>query len=369
MSKILDAVIDARDDDDEAQMRMFFYGAGGFDSEEEEINKITEVKELVRENDADTVDTGAIVPSINTLKVIPDVDIQIQVQECKQRGIAHQVWPAATFLSEYLVKSPHLLVQDASEADDGARSSEINDDEEEIVFLELGAGVGVTGIYLDKYFRVANHRIGNRSVRVQHTVLSDLAEALNGLQDNIRINSTDSSSAYSTETISASILSWGNENELLETLELLCQKLNPLSTEVTEGVNKRRTLVILAADVIYWECLFDPLLDCLMQILQHTSSNGRFSSYFSQTRVLIAHYKRWKKDQIFLNRCQKRLQKNKLGSFQCLHEDILSHSSDDDAHTADGSESAASTSQPREGTLTNFGTKKEIRRIYLIKSL
>lgn len=379
MSKILDAIVDARDDDDEAQMRLFFYGAGGFDSEEEEpVTKSTESDNSKSEiGTVEKEDMDEIVSTVSTLKVVPTVDISIQVQECKQRGIAHQLWPAATFLSEYIVSKPHLLVDDTFISSISGQQST-----EDIVFLELGAGLGVTGIFLAKYFGNSNL---SSIYHAKHTVVTDLEEAYSGLQDNIRLNiQTDDDSCEAEQPqISASVVSWGNEEELVQTLDQICQYLTPL-----DGNSPRRTLVVLAADVIYWECLFDPLLNCIAQLLELTSAkhNGRFATYFAQTRILIAHYKRWKKDQIFLNRCQKRLQKTNLGSFQCLHEDILTNN-----HAVSSSSSSANTtnaneedeedagekhnhgdirdqSQGSSQSMNHFSTKKEIRRIYLIKS-
>eukprot|EP01033_Poteriospumella_lacustris_P008602 gene8603-6193_t len=325
MSKILDAVVDARDDEDEAQMRSLFYGAGGFDSDDEDTQLSTQ---------------------------LPNENLSIRVQECRSRGIAHQVWPAATFLSEYIAKIPYILHQDT------ASTEAAKDSAEETVFLELGAGVGVTGVYLHKYFR--SEAAKGENISVLHTVLTDLEEAYAGLQDNIRLNSVAGERDGS--DISAAVLPWGDEQSLLHTLDTLCQSLEPMTDTQSQ---RRRTLVVLAADVIYWECLFDPLLDCIIQLLQHTTSGGRFAPYFSQTRIIIAHYKRWKKDQIFLNRLQKRLQKHKLGSYRCLHEDILN------AHT-DAADETLDEEAPSEGgqqLQPQFSTKKEIRRIYLIQSL
>eukprot|EP01039_Chlorochromonas_danica_P012708 gene12708-14612_t len=177
MSKILDAVVDARDDEDEAQMRSLFYGAGGFDSDDEDTQLSTQ---LPNESKSDGTSTSSIedsIPTVSSLRVIPSVDLSIRVQECRSRGIAHQVWPAATFLSEYIAKTPYILHQDT------ASTEAAEDSAEETVFLELGAGVGVTGVYLHKYFR--SEAVKGENISVLHTVLTDLEEAYAGLQDNI----------------------------------------------------------------------------------------------------------------------------------------------------------------------------------------
>lgn len=348
----MDAVVDARDDEDEAQMRSLFYGAGGFDSDDEDSHPLTEQRDESENDGPLTSLNEETIPTVSSLRVIPSVDLSIQVQECKSRGIAHQVWPAATFLSEYIARIPYILHQDT------ASTETSKDSVEETVFLELGAGVGVTGVYLHKYFR--SEAAKGENISVLHTVLTDLEEAYAGLQDNIRLNSVTGEGEKS--DISAAVLPWGDEQSLLQTLDSLCQSLEPMTDT---QLQRRRTLVVLAADVIYWECLFDPLLDCIVQLLQHTTAGGRFAPYFSQTRIIIAHYKRWKKDQIFLNRLQKRLQKHKLGSYRCLHEDILN------THT-DAADEALDEEAPAEGgqqLRPQFSTKKEIRRIYLIRSL
>lgn len=333
MSKFMDAVVNAREDEDEAQMRSLFYGAGGFDSEDEsDVEKVEENTDQHEEAAAEKVAT------VSSVIVASNSDISITVQECREKGIAHQIWPAATFLAEYIVQNPHLLYSDSPAASgDHTTAQQV----EALSILELGAGLGLTGIFAAKYF---NQNPALPHLRLQHTVLSDLAEALTGLQDNITLN-------HMNESVSASVLSWGVQEELDATLDIF----QTVSSSVPSDVKTRKTLVILAADVIYWEHLFNPLIASIEQVLARVHRTQEFD----QVRILIAHYKRWKKDQAFLQRIQKSLQKSGHGTFACLHEEVLQRH--EHHGESDGVENTAASS------IAVLG-KKEIRRIYQIKS-
>ena len=58
--------------------------------------------------------------------------------------------------------------------------------------------------------------------------------------------------------MNAQVLSWGNASELQAVMNSL-----PTANEIP--------LLVLAADCVYWECLFDPFLQTLLQI---TSAYG-----------------------------------------------------------------------------------------------
>jgi hypothetical protein len=56
-------------------------------------------------------------------------------------------------------------------------------------------------------------------------------------------------------------------------------------------------LLIIAADCVYWECLYD----AFFQTLRHFTSQGK------HVKVIYSHVKRWKKENKFFNMCKKHL--------------------------------------------------------------
>jgi predicted nicotinamide N-methyase len=127
--------------------------------------------------------------------------------------------------------------------------------------LELGAGVGLCGIFLAR-FGLA-----------QKVVLTDINEALALLRDNIQLNNVSASS-------SAMPLYWGNK----EQLEVVLSQFEE---------NTSSTRLVIASDCVYWRNLFQPLLMTLTALIHR--------GY----HVIIAHVKRWKKDNLFFSNSKK----------------------------------------------------------------
>lgn len=188
-------------------------------------------------------------------KSIIHPDYSIRIAERKSLGIAHQLWPASIFLGDYLAANPNLLNFKQPDSD----TSNIN-------IIELGAGLGLTGLFLASFYD------DNKSnVRISKVILTDLPEAIDGLRENIKLNNLQ-------HRVVAKVLSWGNLEEVHDTLSMC------------SGVHN----VVIAADVIYWEKLFVPLVDTLACLCKQYGCI-----------VIIAHIKRWKKDNKFLNLCKK----------------------------------------------------------------
>lgn len=197
-------------------------------------------------------------------------ELQIHIQERKQLGIAHQLWPAAGYLTEYFLE--HLdqilpIVNPSIKEDPSSLPLTVN-------CIELGAGLGLTGIFLSKYFQ------SHSQLNISQMVLTDLPEALEGLNQNIQLNPTITTNSDfpipSIPSISAMELSWGKDTKQIDHI---FQSFSNISIPT----------IIIAADVIYWECLFLPLIESI-SYLCHTY----------QCKIFIAHIKRWKKDQKFL---------------------------------------------------------------------
>lgn len=185
--------------------------------------------------------------------------IEINLQENKQAGIAHQVWPAAEFLSSEWEKN-----RNGKWAKYYGRNDDNLDPKEDINIVELGAGVGLCGMFMAAL--PGPPTIGK-------VVVTDLPEALEGLNANIALNSARFQCA-----VEAGVLAWGEEGHVESIVELFGGKTPK---------------VIVAADCIYWESLFAPLCSTLVTL----TGMG--------CHVILAHVKRWKRDQKFFKMCTK----------------------------------------------------------------
>ncbi len=107
-------------------------------------------------------------------------------------------------------------------------------------------------------------------------VVTDLPEAMETISSNIELNGLD----HVSDSIQADVLSWGNEEDV-----------NRISKVVLGG---KRVDYIIAADCVYWECLFAPFAETLLSYAN------------SGARIIIAHVRRWKKDGKFFDLCKRK---------------------------------------------------------------
>lgn len=177
--------------------------------------------------------------------------IEIKLFQQKRKGIAHQLWPAAAHLCNYIEAN-----QDTVFAPTGGVSA--------TSVIELGAGIGLVGLFLS-------------SLGCKKVVLTDLPQAMDILAINIEANSGI------THGVEAMPLSWGNLEETTQVLTSVYDSAAPILPPL-----------IVAADCIYWECLFD----ILAQTLSELCGKG--------SRVIMSHVKRWKKDSKFFKLCVKK---------------------------------------------------------------
>ncbi|RHY19231.1 hypothetical protein DYB32_010263, partial [Aphanomyces invadans] len=141
-------------------------------------------------------------------------DFQVLLKEDRKKGIAHQLWPAATFLSHYLEKHAETMLPTGTKV------------------LELGAGIGLCGLVC--------HKLHATSV-----ILTDLPVAMPLLETNIRLNTAATDEAGSMEnSVRPMVLSWGSDSDLAMVME----------SQEKEGGR----LLCVAADCVYWEHLFEP---------------------------------------------------------------------------------------------------------------
>jgi predicted nicotinamide N-methyase len=202
----------------------------------------------------------------------------IVVQQKRRQGIAHQLWPAATFLCRYLEQNMHVLTESGKQLCD-------------ITAIELGAGLGLTGLF------AAGLGLGS-------VILTDLADVCPQLRANAALNPGIAA------RVTAEPLQWGSA-DVHSPAFAACD-------------------VILAADCVYWEELFAPLVDTLT----HLTASG--------APVLMAHVRRWKRDAKFFKLCQKKLHVEKL------YEEVT-HACDPQA--------------------PGLGTQRQVMRIYRITRL
>jgi predicted nicotinamide N-methyase len=213
---------------------------------------------------------------------------QISLHQEKIKGIAHQLWPAATHLSKYLETNLDTLLPSNSV--------------ECINVLELGAGIGLCGLVCSK-------------LNFKKVIVTDLPVAIDILNSNIALNNTVTSTnggrriiviekgdienksipldiadhvvdcgtmereSSSHCTIEARVLSWGNHDEL---------------ASVMEHFDRSFPVLVIAADCVYWESLFKPLYDTITKLV---------SQY--NCEIIISHVRRWKKDEKFFKMCRK----------------------------------------------------------------
>lgn len=168
--------------------------------------------------------------------------IKIFLHQDRVLGIAHQLWPAALTLVNYLENNLGTLFPDGISKE---------------CFIELGAGVGLVGLFV-------------AALGANKVVLTDIEEAQANLEHNILINPSLKNN------VEAAVLSWGDERESLDCLRRL-----PIPP------------YLLASDCVYWEHLFEPL----RKTIQFFVDAGSI--------VLMSHVRRWKKDTKFFNDCSK----------------------------------------------------------------
>ena len=214
---------------------------------------------------------------------------KVILKQEKKKGIAHQLWPAATLLCDYLEENiltlfPHLI----SENSNSSSSKSFN-------ILELGSGIGLCGIFMSK---LLSSIAPNCYCKI---ALTDVAEAQEILTTNI-LNNIESN--QETRLICARELFWGNENHvkivLMNEFYIKDQSsLQCIDQTETNPLKKWPHLLVIASDVVYWESLFQPLYDTILQIFHQVQNYGGTCS------IIISHVKRWKKDTKFFQMIKK----------------------------------------------------------------
>eukprot|EP00520_Triparma_pacifica_P004224 CAMPEP_0118664068 /NCGR_PEP_ID=MMETSP0785-20121206/17795_1 /TAXON_ID=91992 /ORGANISM="Bolidomonas pacifica, Strain CCMP 1866" /LENGTH=266 /DNA_ID=CAMNT_0006557909 /DNA_START=166 /DNA_END=963 /DNA_ORIENTATION=+ len=221
----------------------------------------------------------------------------VTVVQDPSAGISSKLWPAATHLSSYLLRS-------SSAPSPPPR------------IIELGAGVGLTGIKLSKAWG-------------SHVILTDLPSALPLLQSNIDANP-------STASVTCAPLAWGTSD--WSSVVSMCETFFP----ATSPPSPRPFDLIIAADCVYWEELHAPLRSTLLSLL----------SSAPDSKCLICGMRRWKSDNSFYKSLGK--VRNSEGKLECKVVDEVVNRVERKAET--------------EGYFDDLdGEEREVIRVYEVK--
>ena len=112
--------------------------------------------------------------------------IVISYKQKPLKGIAHHIWPAATYFCNYLDSNKEFVKTNILN----------NNNEVGIPIIELGAGIGMLGIFCACLF-------GAESV-----IITDLAEALDTVNENIELNSLQLQHNQMNNKVIATELDW-----------------------------------------------------------------------------------------------------------------------------------------------------------------
>ena len=279
----------------------------------------------------------------------------IVLEEASVGGsIAEKLWPAAEQLADYLLhlaalqpEQLRLQQEHHQQQQENARGKRPFSQESwnikfklrnqltrPCAFLELGAGVGLTGLLL-----AANLSTCRRAL------LTDVAQGLVLLERNRQANfppeacndqnNNNNNNTRSTDncdvnglaptvtnfedavgavgqrlppTVQLQELRWGNASHYAQALDWYyqqhCKRSNQTTTPnhhgvINENKQEEEPLILVGSDVVYWEELHEPLEHCLFHLLKGTPVG---------TFCILAGMRRWKRDSKFFQTLGKRTQ-------------------------------------------------------------
>jgi len=162
--------------------------------------------------------------------------------------------------------------------------------------LELGAGVGLTGL------KVATELKCN-------VALTDLPVAMSLLEQNIDLNRHQFRNGP--DAVFAAPLPWGQnafeDGTLQKVISKLFHQSSNKSALETDLSTSHKPIMILASDCVYYEELHEPLEETLAAIL---------STAHPDSICLIAGMRRWKRDNTFYKKLGRRT-RTSLGTLDC----------------------------------------------------
>ena len=232
-----------------------FPGSSSSDSSSEEENEIS--NEGMQDGNNDNT---AVHISLNS-------NIKIELNHDSKRGIAFQLWPAASYLCNY-IEANYDNIHEMITTKACIPPSSSAKTKYPLNILELGAGIGLVGIFCASIFNTGY---------MNDIIITDLPETITILTENIVLNNQK----YDINNrICCNTLRWGNTSDLD----------NVLATYT----NPSAQLVVVLADCVYWECLYQCLYETLFVLINNYNAV-----------VLMGHVKRWKKENKFFNLIKK----------------------------------------------------------------
>lgn len=267
-------VDDVNDDDSlEGAITQSLFRTESESDEEEEVDGDTAAEHARPSHEATTLlstsDTYGERPVLNILLA----------EKKEGPSIAEKLWPAAQHLAKFVMDvqsdSSAILLPNNEEGHADASKEHASNARATLKhllqqngscllrILELGAGVGLTGLHLGT---CCDCRV----------LLTDLPEAMPLLERNITLN--QSKFVGGTEAVTCQVLAWGNENDAGKIVQ-----------EWKENESDD-PILILASDCVYWSELHLPLEQTLAYLLSNTPDGSL---------CLIAGARRWKKDTKF----------------------------------------------------------------------
>lgn len=217
--------------------------------------------------------------------------------------------------------------------------------------MELGAGVGLTGLAL----AAASGRHLHLHLHLETVLLTDLPSALPLLRRNVARNrdefrattTIDANTTNPFSNVAVQALAWGNVADL----EAAIQWCRSSSSSTGENANHAldasteflidqkhqhhpssspihyphpHPLLLLGSDCVYWESLYEPLVATIATLLRASPPSSM---------ALLAGMRRWKRDTQFYQRFLPHASRTAHGQLRCvcLHEQVSRRSEKNDS--------------------------------------
>ncbi|KAI3853992.1 hypothetical protein MKX03_024022 [Papaver bracteatum] len=189
------------------------------------------------------------------------IKTSVVIRQLPCQGLSFQLWPAATTLVN-LLDHHHQSSNNVKTPFSEFRLCRR--------ILELGSGTGLAGI-------------AAAAILSSSCVITDLPHVLPNLQFNADANSTMLVSRGASVNVAA--LRWGDKDDM----ELVGREFD----------------IILGSDVVYYDYLYDPLLQTLRFFLEVEENKKEKDTSKAAPVFLMAHLKRWKKESVFFRKARK----------------------------------------------------------------
>jgi hypothetical protein len=190
-------------------------------------------------------------------------------------GIATRLWPAAEYLAEYIVQLSQMKssskefpesLDDIRKGLAGSCDDENSSQDNCIPILELGSGIGLTGLELATQLNAK-------------LLMTEIDEGLPLLKKNTELNR--GRFRLGKDAVSVGRLSWSSSDD--------CECAIEWYKDLISSSSSPRPLLILASDCVYWESLHEPLERALQQLLSACPGSV----------CILAGMRRWKRDNHF----------------------------------------------------------------------